>query len=493
MVRLTQLTEVGVLMLVLSGMAMADALNVNGMVADDQGDPIENAVVTVSFGMGGGGTQVADTTGADGAYDINTTFGGGMGGMGLVQISAAAAGFITMSEFAQVANATDGAPDTVSQDFALTPGQQPTGDSLYVSGTVTDADQDPLEGATVTVTLLTMTGTLSAQAATGAQGTYEVAMRNESGVNTAIVEASADGYVSSQVQVHIGNPDDGEPDTVTRDFALEAIVYDTLTVVGRVLDSATQESLEGALVVVSYWTGGFGGEEIADSIQTGADGRFSLDMEVATRPAEINWSASIAGYGTESGRRAVDNDTMDLGDIELTAFAVSDSLAYVVRGQVTDEAGNAMRNVDVAVLLVLGDTDTLIVDTVTTSNRGRYRAVSPTVAYAAGDVTATVGVEVDGYAPVQRVVTVASSTEEILIDVQLEPSAVVAPSMVRGLDARDGDVVVYGIDGRLLARFERGLDAAGMAGLISRVGRQPLIVRTVKGSSLQTRMLVPAR
>ncbi|MBD3243552.1 MAG: hypothetical protein GF331_23385 [Chitinivibrionales bacterium] len=488
----TRFAGVCLAVLVFSGIATADSLNVNGTISDDQDSPVEGAVVTVTFGMGGGGTQVVDTTGADGVYDINTVFGGGGGGMGMVQISAAADGYITGTDFAVVQDANDGVADTVTQDFSLVSGQQPAGDSLYVSGTVRDVDQNALEGATVTVTILTMTGTLSAQATTDAQGAYEVAVLNEAASRNAIVEASADGFLSQQVQVQIGNPDDGNPDMITRDFALEAIVYDTLIVVGRALDSATLDPLEGALAVVSYWSGGFGGEEIADSVLSGADGRFSLQMVVATVPAELNWSVELAGYATESGRSPLEGDTVDLGNVQLVAFGTTDSLTYVVRGQITNDLGNAMRGVDVAVLLVFDGTDTLIIDTATTGNRGRYQVESALVPYQTGDITATVVLDVEGYGPVEQTSTVPSSTSEIVMDVQLSPLTVIAAPAGLLAHGVDMHTCVYTIDGRLVATLESGVDKVRMAGLISRMGRQPLILRTMSGSSLQTRMLVPA-
>jgi hypothetical protein len=314
--RIVGCTLVGVLFF--AGAAWADALNVTGAITDQAtSDPVSGAVIAVTTGFGGSAQTVYDTTGDDGLYEINTTVAPGFGGGGTsIVIGVEATGYLSQNQMTMVPTPNDGTPDSIEQDFALEAGEDPVGDSLYVSGTVTAAESGaPIPGATVTVSLVSGMGEQTADATTDDSGNYTVAMVNEDMAGMGWVEASADGYAPDRVRITIMNPDDGNADSFTEDFALNVAVYDTLTVVGRVLDSLTSDPLPNAWAVITYHTGS--GQSETDSIQTGSDGRFQLLMEVLQMPFGVDWTIRLAGYVEKSGRSGVTNDTADIGTVDL--------------------------------------------------------------------------------------------------------------------------------------------------------------------------------
>ncbi len=305
--------------LLFAGVVHADALNVSGAITDQEtGNPIEGAVVSVTFRVGMGSQSVFDTTGADGLYEINTTLaGGGIGGQSFITIGAYAAGYIDGSEIVAVTNPNDGTPDTIVQDLALQPGETPAGDSLYVSGTVTNWEGAPLAGATVTVSLANLAGTQTANATTDSAGNYVVAMVNEHSSRQGIVEAIADGHSADHWNLNIRNPSDGNPDRYTHDFVLDAAVSDTLVVMGRALDSLSSSPLEGAWALITYPSGGLTGTTVTDSLRTGSDGRFVYSKVLTQMPMSIQWTLRAAGYAEKSGTEGVQDDTADIGTIDL--------------------------------------------------------------------------------------------------------------------------------------------------------------------------------
>jgi len=367
-----------------------------------------------------------------------------MGG-GVFQLTAAAAGYITGQFMANVAAPNDGTPDTVLHDFVLVAGQQPTGDSLIVNGTVTNADTDPIVGATVTVSIITMTGTQTATGTTGADGRYTVAMVNTNMGRNVTIAVTADGYVGEQAQAQVGNASDGTTDVITRDFQLDAIVYDTLVVTGRVIDSVANTGLVGASVVIS--SGGMGGT-VLGTVTTGANGNFSAILQVQQVPANILWEALMDGYVTKSGQTAVANDTAAIGTVALATYATTDSVTYTVSGRISDSSTTlGIRNAEVVVLVVFG-TDTVLLDTVVTNMRGEYTAESGLVPYRAGDNTVTVSVSAAAYAPVTRTITVATSTTEIVVDFALQPPSAVVRSAAVTRVASARAAAYYSLSGR---------------------------------------------
>ena len=148
--------------------ARADTLFVSGTVLDTSGALVPGAVVTAHAGgfgggrgsFGGGGTgytggaglRATDTADANGNYSIvipNDTFS-------TVTISATATGFRTSGrgQIDTIAAPKDGKSDYATVNVILTEGTYTvaaTGDSLIVSGTVTDSAGNPVDSATVTV------------------------------------------------------------------------------------------------------------------------------------------------------------------------------------------------------------------------------------------------------------------------------------------------------------------------------------------------------
>lgn len=477
----------------LAGGGLADTLVVVGTVADDQQAGIEGAVVTVTLGTGPEARMEFDTTDANGDYEIVTVYGGGGGSVGILTIVGAADGYVDATELVPVSwDVRDDVPDTVTQDLELIEGQQQSGDSLYVSGLVEDDASDPVEGATVTVTILSMSGTQTAEAATASDGTYEIAMVNESGSRDILVEADADGYMSDQSNATIADPADGTPDEITRNFVLNPIVLDTTYVVGEILDYDGDAQLEGAQVVVSYIAGGVDGETVSDTATTLVDGSFSLEVVSEFALQSIAFSVELAGYASESGNQGVVNDTADIGTIRLVAYTTSDTVDYQVTGVVSDENGDEMQGVELVVTISAGS-ELIAEDTVMTNRWGRY-TVNGRAEYQDGDITVTVTGTVDNYEAIDENVTVASSTSDIVVDITLVPeTSVIGIAARRVATGAAGRVSVYSISGRLLDVIENGrLDEATLSSVSKTFGVQPLIMRLQDGSSMRTGMVVPA-
>jgi hypothetical protein len=359
-------------------------------------------------------------------------------------------------------------------------------DTLNVDGEVEDSGQNPIEGATVTVTVLSLGESITSQTTTDAQGGYSVAIDNPDGFRVVAVAVSAPGYGDEQAQRIIANPADGTPDALTVNFALDLIVYDTLVVTGLVVDESSGDSLSGARLIISYRRG-FSGPTFTDTAQSGADGRVALSSLTEAMPTQINWTVGLAGYQAEGRFQSVRNDTVNIGTVRLVAYAPGDSVTYTVSGRVTDEIGGSVADADVIVTIVQG-ADTLVFDTVGTMGFGaNYTATSEQVPYSTTDVTVTVAVEgIQGYDRYEHQLTVASSTTDVGMDVQLIPASSVRPSPYARTVRQAETVTLYGLNGRVLARTDGSRLKAVLRGGI---GNQPLILRHSSGDAVWSELV----
>ncbi len=468
--------------LVPQGDVEGDTVIISGEVTDgESGDPIEGAGVTATVGSQQSNQVGTTNTDEDGAYRIvilNTT------GSSDVEIRAAAEGYENAQRTEEIANPADGVTDEVAADFALAAGQsQPASDSVYVLGTVIDqSSEEAIEGASVTVTL--GFGGEQLEATTDENGEYVVGTVNTTGTRRVFGLAEADAYGEQRQDERIDEPEDGLTDSVTLDFSLVPLEYDTITVTGVVVDDESGEGVGDALLIVAYnvWSG-FEIRAYSDSGTADGEGAVEVLLETANAVSRINWSVEAAGYQSEEGQSPVSPDnTVDLDTVRLSAYTEQDSVDYSISGRVLDENDEGVGGIEVVVTMERGE-DVLFVDTVTTVDfginfsTGAYRAQTRQE-YGEGEITVSVSADIDGYESANESVTVPSSTSDITIDLHPVPlgTAVVTHKAARVRDAVDGEVRVYSIQGRLLGSIVTAGSVARISEITQVFGRQPLIV-----------------
>jgi hypothetical protein len=209
----------------------ADALLVKGVVSDSDGKAVNGASVVVSINF----LDVLDSvkTNSSGQYSLSTEIESeGSRGV-MVIITASADGYGEGFATARVQTPGDGKADTVEQDIELgdfsgwdpgdTTGGNEDGDSLYVSGKVTDENGDPVEGALVTVQAGKSgmgSGTGGTIVSTDASGLYSAAIVNSRASETVTVSVLTMGYEVVREQADIAEPSDGKADVVELDVQM---------------------------------------------------------------------------------------------------------------------------------------------------------------------------------------------------------------------------------------------------------------------------------
>jgi hypothetical protein len=464
----------------------AGTLTVRGTVDTGNGVALQGATVTVSFGgMGGAGVNKTLTTNAGGVYSFDTLIAGNYG-FAMVTISATKAGFDTVTSQPQfVMGLNNNVRDTLTYDITLQragtvgPG---AADSLYVSGTVTDATTgDSIPGASVQITL--GNAGVPSVVTTNNKGHYSFVTINSAAANRLTIVVTAVGYQSATQRPRITNPANGTADDVVQDFELTATAaatYDTIWVKGAVVDSAnTSTGIVGASVIVSRANFGIGGT-MSTSYDTVASGVSGVVMGMIVLPSStfgqvaVSWSVEKSGYASAGPNRdQIVNDTLDIGRVALTAYSSTDTINYVIYGGVTDANTTlGVRNAQVIVVMKRGST-TLFTDTVTSNNfTGTYQT-GIRLPYVAGDVSVTINVTATRYQSGAKTVTVASSTDRIGVSLALTPtsSGVVSMRPAGIVGGARTSVRAYSLSGRLMGTADRSTMRSLQA------ARQPMLLR----------------
>jgi hypothetical protein len=297
---------------------------------------------------------------------------------------------------------------------------------------------------------------------------------------------SAPAYRDSREYIRIDSPSDGTTDIVEEDFILTALTYDTVTVIGTVIDAEGGEVIADATISVTAGGGGWGGGvETSATGTSGADGTFSISLVTERVPDRVSWSVAADGYQAEEGRVEVsDQGVADVETIELTLFTTSDIVSYTVSGMVTDEQGDGIGGATVVVTLSRDGAD-FFVDTVTTVSygfvQGRYQ-VSTEAPYVEGEITVTVQVSAEDFVATHESETVAASTADITIDIELsetETGVVRRPLAGRRMAV---PAKMYRLDGRFVGIIDKNMPV----GARLRTGQVLIITkgasRTVRGS-----------
>jgi protocatechuate 3,4-dioxygenase beta subunit len=186
---------------------------IQGTVKDTNNQPIQGATVSVE------GTSLQATTNSQGYYQITDVPAGNK------TVTASKSGYNSQSKTVTVV-----AGQTTTVDFSLTP--VPT--TGTIQGTVKDTNNQPIQGATVSVE-----GT-SLQATTNSQGYYQI---TDIPAGNKTVTASKSGYNSQSKTVNVV-----AGQTTTVDFSLTPVPT-TGTIQGNVKDTNNQP-IQGATVSV---------------------------------------------------------------------------------------------------------------------------------------------------------------------------------------------------------------------------------------------------
>jgi hypothetical protein len=158
-------------------------------------------------------------------------------------------------------------------------------DTLSVNGTVTDPDQNPVVGATVTLYVAVPgSGLDSVSGTTDDAGEFDLVFDNAAGQRAATLRASATGYTAGQANVNIANPNDGTPDTVTQDMELQVIQ-------GVLFGSAGVRSQLRPDRAAVYTLGGRCVAEVTGGLNLGTLGRFH-------QPLVVRWFAGQKVVGS---------------------------------------------------------------------------------------------------------------------------------------------------------------------------------------------------
>ncbi len=249
-----------------------------GTVTDaGTGQPLSGA--TVSFSSG------SQATGLDGTFSFTAV------APGTYTVSAAATGFVGAT---QVATVQPGATATTNFALSAQPGT--------IAGRVTDAVQQPIAGASVSVSSGGGSGI------TDQAGAYSI-----SGVprGTYSVTATAGGYVAQTKTVAVTSGA-----TTTLDFSLD-VASSPGGITGHVTDAAAGSGIPGASVTFS------GG-----STSTDQNGAYSFSGVV---PGTYSVSAAAAGFLTQTSNVVVSSGTVAQLDL-----ALSRPPPGAISGHVTD-------------------------------------------------------------------------------------------------------------------------------------------------------------
>ncbi|WP_226005885.1 carboxypeptidase regulatory-like domain-containing protein [Natrinema salinisoli] len=356
---------------------------VEGTVTDADGDPIAGATVTV-------GNETV-TTAADGSYAVDLETGD-------YTLTVSADAYEETSEDVTVEADTT---TTVDVTLELTP----TDGTL--EGTVTDADGEPIAGATVAVD--------DQQTTTDENGSYSLEL--EAGDYTLAV--SAEGYedASQNVTIEVET-------TTTADVTLEERPG---SVEGTVTD-ADGEPVAGATVTV--------GDQ---QTTTGENGSYAVDIE----PGEYTLEISAEGYQDASEDVTVEAGGTTTADVTLEPVPTDGTL----EGTVTDTDGEPIADATVSA----GDLET------TTDENGTY-----SLQLEAGDYTLEVSAE--GYEDASEDVTVeVESTTTADVTLEERPGSVegtvtdAAGEPIADATVTAGDeTVMTGDDGTYALELEPG-------------------------------------
>ena len=265
-------------------------------VLDEDGDPFEGATVKFSVLVGGGSLSVrTPTTDADGQAKSILTLGTALG-TNKVQVNVA--GISQVLVFSAEATTTQSVPTTVSIISGDNQGGA-TGETLTdpFIVEVRYGNDLPLAGLTVTFTVLTGGGTLSATTGTtDANGRAESTLTLGSAPGANTVEVSTENSaepVTFNAEAVLPPPTPTILQTVS-DSNQDDPIVDTLTA-PSVVQIHDQNGAPLEDVGVTFTTVGDDGSTTTTSVMTDKDGRAAFTLPSGTDPGRYTITASVEG------------------------------------------------------------------------------------------------------------------------------------------------------------------------------------------------------
>lgn len=218
---------------------------------------------------------------------------------------------------------------------------------------------------------------------------------------------------------------------------------------GVVADGSNHKPLPAVAIIQEY--PGDGGVMVQDSAFSDSLGNFQVGILDSNRLAPA-LAIEKNGYKSQTLRLPpVDSPGAILLDtIFMIPYTLHDSVTYVISGAVTDTSEEGVRGAIVDITLSRG-TATLFSLKDTASQWGGYYNVSTRQPYQPSPVTARVRVQVPGFLAADISQTLAASTQDFVINLELRKNPASVLPVARSLTK--GNVPAtrsYTVDGRFL-------------------------------------------
>ena len=213
-------------------------------------------------------------------------------------------------------------------------GDGSSSDTGSVSGTVTDANGDPISGATCTIITTDQRATF--EATTNANGVFLI---NGVPSGTWTLTITKDGFQTITLNITVGS---GSTTEIPGSETVVIPSAGTGIVTGTVSDATTTVAIEGATVVIGSFS--------ATSSATGA-----YILPAVTAGAQTI-TATKTGYESYTSTVTVVADSTVTRDIAMTSSAPEPGKGHI-NGKVIDENGNALSGVTVTAGTITDTTD----------------------------------------------------------------------------------------------------------------------------------------
>lgn len=282
-------------------------LAIEGFVVDEFGTPISGALVQVTAGPRVGRSDVTDNLGFYRLENLPP---------GTYTLRATATGFSADTESIVLNEVVQ--PGRVDFQLATLPDQQ----RGTISGRVTDAQGNELEGVTVRVTAGPSTGQTTT---TDDDGDYVI---SDLPVGTYSLSFTRSGFAGRTITgVNVTN---GQ--TTVLDVALTGTAVGTGSLAGVVRDDETGSVLSGVTVRLSR------NSTVVGTTTTNAQGRYTfLDLEAGTYSVRF----SLDGFTTDTRTATVRENLQTTLDVRLQPGATETG---TITGQVRDNGGRPIQN-----------------------------------------------------------------------------------------------------------------------------------------------------
>jgi hypothetical protein len=218
---------------------------------------------------------------------------------------------------------------------------------------------------------------------------------------------------------------------------------------GKVADGTNHKPLAAATIIIQGYKG-MGGTMFQDSAFSDTQGKFQLVLLDSNRYSP-SFFVEKNGYKTRTVMfPPLTTTTMAIDTIFMVPYTLLDSVMYVVGGAVTDTNDEGVRGAVVSIMLIRNAATIFSVKD-TASQWGGYFSVKTRQQYQPLPVTVRLHVEKTGYLSADTSQTLASSTQEFVINLVLKKNPSSVLPAIRTLTKR---IVLstrtYTVSGRLV-------------------------------------------